>query len=83
MSEAERAAWDYNQALREEIARLDQRTDLERKLLEVQGNTAELRRRELAALDPGNRALQERIWAIEDENCPGHCIRPVPPCGRS
>src|SRR5258708_24109415 len=23
--------------------------------------------RELAALDPSNRALQERIWAIEDE----------------
>ncbi|WP_255247325.1 hypothetical protein [Delftia tsuruhatensis] len=67
MSEAERAAWDYNQALREEIARVDQRTDLERKLLEMQGNTAELRRRELAALDPSNRALQERIWAIEDE----------------
>lgn len=67
MSEAERAAWDYNQALREEIARLDQRTDLERKLLELQGNTAELRRRELATLDPSNRALQERIWAIEDE----------------
>lgn len=67
MSEAERAAWDYNQALREEIARVDQRTDLERKLLELQGNTAELRRRELAALDPSNRALQERIWAIEDE----------------
>ncbi|MEQ6309862.1 tape measure protein [Delftia acidovorans] len=67
MTEAERAAWDYNQALREEIARLDQRTDLERKLLELQGNTAELRRRELAALDPSNRALQERIWAIEDE----------------
>ncbi|KFJ08590.1 hypothetical protein DR66_5955 [Delftia acidovorans] len=67
MSEAERAAWDYNQALREEIARVDQRTDLERKLLEMQGNTAELRRLELAALDPSNRALQERIWAIEDE----------------
>lgn len=67
MTEAERAAWDYNQALREEIARLDQRTDLERKLLELQGNSAELRRRELAALDPSNRALQERIWAIEDE----------------
>ncbi|QPR34467.1 hypothetical protein I6G96_26700 [Delftia acidovorans] len=67
MSEAEKAAWDYNQALREEIARLDQRTDLERRLLELQGNTAELRKRELAALDPSNRALQERIWAIEDE----------------
>lgn len=66
MSEAEKAAWDYNQALREEIARLDQRTDLERKLLELQGNTAELRKRELAALDPSNRALQQRVWAIED-----------------
>ncbi|SDZ49146.1 tape measure protein [Delftia lacustris] len=66
MTEAERAAWDYNQALREEIARVDQRTDLERKLLEMQGNTAELRKRELAAMDPSNRALQQRIWAIED-----------------
>src|SRR5258705_199969 len=33
----------------------------------LQGNTAELRKRELAALAPSNRALQERIWAIEDE----------------
>lgn len=67
MSEAERAAWDYNEALRAEIAARDKQTDLERQLLELSGDTAELRRRELAALDPSNRALQQRIWAIEDE----------------
>lgn len=67
MTEAERAAWDYNEALRAEIAARDKQTDLERQLLELSGDTAELRRRELAAMDPSNRALQERIWAIEDE----------------
>ncbi|HBJ99744.1 MAG TPA: hypothetical protein DDZ62_07055 [Delftia acidovorans] len=67
MSEAERAAWDYNEALRAEIAARDKQADLERQLLELSGNTAELRRRELAAMDPSNRALQQRIWAIEEE----------------
>ena len=67
MSEAEKAAWDYNAALRAEIAARDQQQDLERQWLELTGDTAELRRRELAALDPSNRALQERIWALEDE----------------
>lgn len=66
MSEAERAAWDYNEALRAEIAARDKQADLERRWLELTGDTAELRRRELAALDPSNRALQERIWALED-----------------
>lgn len=67
MSEAERAAWDYNEALRAEIAARDKQADLERRWLELTGDTAELRRRELEALDPSNRALQERIWALEDE----------------
>ena len=66
MSEAERAAWDYNEALRAEIAARDKQADLERRWLELTGDTAELRRRELEALDPSNRALQERIWALED-----------------
>jgi hypothetical protein len=44
----------------------DERTSLERRLLELQGNTVELRRREIAALDPSNRALQEQIFALED-----------------
>jgi len=44
----------------------DQRTALENELLQLQGNTAELRARELAALEPANRALQERINALQD-----------------
>lgn len=45
---------------------LAERQDLERKLLELQGNTAALRALDLAKLDASNRALQEQIWAIED-----------------
>ncbi|MGR3732220.1 hypothetical protein [Limimaricola soesokkakensis] len=44
----------------------DERTSLENRLLELQGNTAELRRRELAGLDASNRALQLMIWGLED-----------------
>jgi len=39
---------------------------LEQRILELQGNTAELRARELASLDPSNRALKEQIYALED-----------------
>lgn len=48
-----------------DIAR--ERTGLEREWLQLQGDTDELRRRELAALDESNRPLQERIWALKDE----------------
>lgn len=41
----------------------DERGALEEQLLTVQGNTAELERRRLAALDPSNRALAEQITA--------------------
>jgi hypothetical protein len=44
-----------------------EREQLEREILRLQGNTTELRRRELLEIKPGNRALQERIWALEDE----------------
>jgi hypothetical protein len=44
-----------------------EKEQLERELLRLQGNTVELRRRELLELKPGNRALQQRIWALEDE----------------
>lgn len=54
------AASDTADALRE-------REQLERQLLTLQGNTAELRRRDLDALDSSNRGLQQRIWALEDE----------------
>lgn len=46
---------------------LAERTGLERELLALQGNTAELRARELAQLDPSNRALQEAIFALQDK----------------
>lgn len=44
-----------------------ERYGLETQLLQLQGNTAELRARELAALDPSNRALMEQIWALQDQ----------------
>lgn len=44
-----------------------ERQSLEKQLLTATGNTAEIRRLELESLDSSNRALQERIWALEDE----------------
>ena len=46
---------------------LQEREQLERQLLQLQGDTNALRRLELEDLDPSNRYLQQRIWAIEDE----------------
>jgi hypothetical protein len=48
-----------------EIAR--ERSQLEDELLRLQGDTTVIRQRELAALDPTNRAIQERIFALQDE----------------
>lgn len=94
------AAYDYNQALRDQITALLAATDAQKqaeaaakqaadaaiaqaqaraqaiasegygltsRLLQAQGNTAELRRRELEALDPTNRAILEQIFALEDK----------------
>ncbi len=44
-----------------------QRAGLEEQLLRLQGNTGALRARELSKLDASLRPLQERIWALEDE----------------
>jgi hypothetical protein len=44
-----------------------EKEQLEREILRLQGNTTELRRRELLDISKGNRPLQERIWALEDE----------------
>lgn len=44
----------------------NERMDMERRLLELQGKTAEIRALDLAQIDVTNRALQERIWALED-----------------
>lgn len=48
-----------------------ERADLERRLLEIRGDTAALRALELAKLDASNRGLQEQIYAIEDAQEPG------------
>jgi hypothetical protein len=45
---------------------LSERQDLERQLLELQGNTQAIRDLDLAKLDASNRALQLQIWAIQD-----------------
>ncbi|GAA0760774.1 hypothetical protein [Erythrobacter ramosus] len=45
----------------------DERAGLESRLLQLQGNTAELRRRELDQLNAVNREVQERIYRLEDE----------------
>lgn len=45
---------------------LSERQDLERKLLELQGDTQAIRALDLAKLDASNRALQEQIWAVQD-----------------
>ena len=43
-----------------------ERSGLESQLLQLQNDTAALRARELAALDPSNRAIQEMIHALTD-----------------
>jgi len=45
---------------------LAERQDLQRRILELNGDTAALRALELAKLDVSNRALQQQIYAIED-----------------
>jgi hypothetical protein len=49
----------------EEVSK--EREKLERAILGLEGNVIELRRRELTEVDASNRALQSRIWLLEDE----------------
>ena len=53
-------------AAAEQQAIADERLGLQKELLELQGNITELRKLELEALDPTNRALQQMIWNLED-----------------
>lgn len=46
---------------------LRERNDLERQLLELNGDTAKLRELDLAAVDPTNRAVLEQIQAKQDQ----------------
>ncbi|WP_210357650.1 hypothetical protein [Sphingomonas beigongshangi] len=45
---------------------LSERQDLQRQLLELNGDTAAIRALDLAKLDASNRALQEQVWAVQD-----------------
>lgn len=67
---AAQAAAEQTKAAEEALQKLQQianeRFGLESKMLQLQGNTVELRNRELAALDPTNRALQQMIYNLED-----------------
>lgn len=47
--------------------RKQERSNIEYRILELQKNTTELRKRELKTIDPMNRALQKRLWKLEDE----------------
>lgn len=58
---------DEQTALQQNQAMLNERASLQRTLWQLEGDTAAIRAQELAALDPANRALQERIFALEDE----------------
>lgn len=62
-SAAIRAAEEMKAKL-ESIA--NERYSIETELLQLQGDTAALRRRELESLDPSNRALKEQIYALID-----------------
>ncbi len=46
---------------------VDERLSLERRMLELQGDTAALRALDLAQIDMSNKALQEQVWALEDQ----------------
>lgn len=45
----------------------NERAGLQNQLDQLLGNTAAIRERELAALDPANRELQERLYKLQDE----------------
>ena len=55
----------------------DERLGLEGRLLALQGNTVELRRREIEGLDASNRGLQQMIWGLEDAKAAMDALDPA------
>lgn len=66
MTDAEKAVWDYNAALQQQITDTTKQTELTARILELQGNTAALRELELQKLSPANQELQKMIWSLEE-----------------
>ena len=71
LEDEQAAAAQAAQAAQDEASRLQaiasERSSLETQVLQLLGNTAALRAQELAALDPSNRAIQQRIYDLQDE----------------
>jgi hypothetical protein len=53
----------------------EQRAGLQKKILELEGNTVALREKELAALDKSNQALQKQIYALEEQQTAAKNLR--------
>lgn len=64
----------YSQLNDSQKAIVDERAGLEEQLLQAMGDTAAIRANELAKLDGSNRALQERIWALQDEKAASEAL---------
>jgi hypothetical protein len=64
-AEAEAAAEAERQAKAQ--AKAAEAENLTRQLLDLQGNTAEIRRRQLLDLNEDNRSIQLQIWALQDK----------------
>ena len=60
------AAQAEQEAAQVAAAIAQERKGIEQQLLTLQGRTAELRERELAVLDPTNRALQQQVYDLTD-----------------
>ena len=60
------AAQADQEAAQAAAAIAQERKGIEQQLLQLQGKTAELRQRELAELDPTNRALQQQVYDLTD-----------------
>ncbi len=57
---------EFTKSTEEQVAELEKYSDLQRRILELQGDTQALRELELATLDETGKALQRQIWALED-----------------
>lgn len=62
----ELAAYDSNQMLKEQVAELTKRNDLESQLFKLTHSTAEIRAKELETLSPANQELQTLVWSLQD-----------------
>ena len=68
---ADEQAREAQRLAEEELRRISavagERAGILRQLLQLEGDVTTLRQGELLQLDPSNRALQQRVWALEDE----------------